>query len=88
MQYYEKSLEIVNPTGDLQVKRWTLAGMASVYANSGQYSKALEYQGKSLEIARSVGNLKDESGALLGIGQTCAQTGENEKALTSYKEAF
>ncbi len=89
MEYYEKSLAIVRELKDRKGEGRTLNNLGLVYADWGQYEKALEYYEQSLAITRRAQEIaKSEGNTLMNIGRLLQHRGEHRKALDNFHKGL
>jgi tetratricopeptide (TPR) repeat protein len=87
LQYFERSLEIMERIGDLKGIASSLNNIGNLYGNTGEYDKALEYDEKSLEIRERIGDQTGIAGSLNNIGFVHYERGEFDKALEYFNKA-
>ena len=88
IEYYEKSLEIVEAIGDKDEESACYTNLGFAYNMLGDFQKAIEYSEKSLEIAKNTGNRAVESGCYGSLGIAYDKLGDFQKAIDYYKKSL
>ena len=84
LYYFEKSL---TPTENSPGYSYSLNYMGRVYAEKGEFSKAIELQEEAIESAEKYNAKNELSIALIGLGRTYAKQGNSGLAIEKFNEA-
>jgi tetratricopeptide (TPR) repeat protein len=88
LEYYKRSLVIMNKIGDQNGIADILNGFGIIYADRAEIDNALMEFEKSLDIRRNIGDLQGITKSLLNAGALYCFIEENDKALEYFKEAL
>jgi CHAT domain-containing protein/tetratricopeptide (TPR) repeat protein len=85
---YQQALPFFERSGDQYRQALTLTLIASIYAASGEFSRALNYDEQALPVYRAIKHGPGESGTLTSIGGIYDVQGDLSKARDYYQQAL
>jgi len=88
IDYYQRSLEILEKVGDEHGMATTFNNLGSVYHAKGEWDKAIDYYQRSLEIKEKVGDEHGMSTTFNNLGSVYKDKGEWDKAIEYYQRSL
>ncbi len=88
LEFYEKSLKIMEVIGDKHGIASTLNNIGNVHHAMSNMAKALEYFGNCLEIMEKIGGKQGIAAALNNMGLVYYEMGEQTKSLEFYERSL
>ncbi len=88
LEYYLRSLEILEEIGDKKGIASSLINIGYIYENQGDIAKGLEYYFRSLAIKEDIGDKKGVAISLNNIGYIYENQGEIDKGLQFYERSL
>jgi serine phosphatase RsbU (regulator of sigma subunit)/Tfp pilus assembly protein PilF len=84
LYYFDKSMTVVSNNLDRSI---SLNYMGSIYAELGDFQKAMDYHQHALELAEEENAPLEVAKVWLGMGTTSAKQGKSEQAISYFKKA-
>jgi serine phosphatase RsbU (regulator of sigma subunit)/Tfp pilus assembly protein PilF len=84
LHYFDRSLSVISGNIDRAI---SLNYMASIYAEEGDYEKAMAYHRDALEMAQNQHAQMEVTKVLLGLGTTSEKQGKSNQAIDYFLQA-
>lgn len=86
--YYERTLELAQKIGDLEMVQFAYNGLGTLYGALGEFDKAINSYLFSLDIAKSRKNIKEEVVTLTNIAKVYNKSNNFELSFENIKKAY
>lgn len=87
LHYFEKSFDAFDQLEGSDIP-YTLNYIGMVYAEKGDFNRAISYQQEAISIARDRNSQLVETHAMIGLAKTYELQGNTEAALNTYREVW